>query len=140
MAIKAIQPRHYPTSTYMGECIQVMQSLEYLGINVSSPNRCNVCYGSRLQTGWNSYYMYENQSNQSDNRGWEVRLMFFNTTVVQVFIYGVEVWGDIISLSARNEIDKIQKTISWELNPQHPVLCFRNTLWTHRVTMQKVYK
>ena len=66
--------------------------------------------------------------------------MLFNTTVVRVFIYGVEVWGDIISLRAWNEIDKIQKIISWELNPQHPVLCFRNTCPTHRVANQKVYK
>ena len=41
--------------------------------------------------------------NQSDTRGWEVRLMLFKSIVVQVLIYGVEVGGDTISLSARDE-------------------------------------
>ena len=34
MAIKAIQPRHYLSFTYMEEPIQVVQSFKYLGINV----------------------------------------------------------------------------------------------------------
>ena len=31
------------------------------GINVPLTNRWNVCYEFRLQAGWNSYYMFENQ-------------------------------------------------------------------------------
>ena len=42
VAIKVIQPTHYPTFTYKGEPIQVMQSFEYFGINVPLTNRCNV--------------------------------------------------------------------------------------------------
>ena len=35
--------------------------------------------------------------------------MLFNAMVVQVLLYGVEMWGGIILLSAWNEIEKIQK-------------------------------
>ena len=34
--------------------------------------------------------------------------MLFTTMLVQVLLYKVEVWGDIISRSAWNEIEKIQ--------------------------------
>ena len=57
---KGIQPRHYTTFTYKGEPIQV-QSFKYLGSNVPSTNRRNVCYESRLHAVWNNYYMFENQ-------------------------------------------------------------------------------
>ena len=36
-------------------------------------------------------------------------MMLFNAMVVQVLLYGVEVWGDTISLIAWNEREKIQK-------------------------------
>ena len=39
IAIKAIQPRHYPTLTYKGEPIQVVQSFKYFGVDVPSRNR-----------------------------------------------------------------------------------------------------
>ena len=42
--------------------------------------------------------MFEYECNQSNTRGWEVRLMLFNAMVVQVFLYGVEVGGCTISL------------------------------------------
>ena len=78
-----------------------------------------------LQAGWNSYYMFENQCNQSDTQGWEVRLMLFNAMVVQMFLYGAKLWGGIISLSAWNEIGKF-KICSYveilDLNPQHYIL------------------
>ena len=35
--------------------------------------------------------------------------MLFNAMVIQLLLYGVEVWGGTISLSAWNEIQKIQK-------------------------------
>ena len=38
-------------------------------------NQWNVCYEFGLREGWSSYYMFENQSNQSGSQGWEVRLM-----------------------------------------------------------------
>ena len=107
-AIKAIQPRHYPTFTYKGKPIQMVQSFKYLGNSVPSTNIWKVCYESRLQVGGNSYYMLENQWNQSDIRQWEVKLMLFNVMVVQVLLDRVEVWGDILSLSAWNEIEKNQ--------------------------------
>ena len=86
-------------------------------------------------------YVFDYQINQSDTRAYEARLMLFNAMVVQVLLYGMELWAGIISLSAWNEIDKIQKIINWELNPHHPVLsCFRNMRLTHRVAMQRIYK
>ena len=48
-----------------GELIQV-QSFKYLGINIPSTNRWNMCYKSSDQAGLNSYYMFENQCSQSD--------------------------------------------------------------------------
>ena len=36
--------------------------------------------------------MFENQCNPSDAQGWEVRLMSLNALVVQVLLYGVEMW------------------------------------------------
>ena len=51
--------------------------------------------------------MFENERNQSDTRGWEVRLMLFNAMVTQVLLYGVELWGDTIPLSAWKQIEKI---------------------------------
>ena len=47
--------------------------------------------------------MFENQSNQSEAQGWEVRLMLFKAMVIELLLYGVEMWGGSISLSARNE-------------------------------------
>ena len=52
--------------------------------------------------------MLENKCNQSDTHGWEVKLVLFNAMVTQVLLYGVEVWGDTISLNAWNEIVKVQ--------------------------------
>ena len=62
--------------------------------------------------GWNGYYMFENQYNQCDTRGWEVRLILFNAMVVQVLLYGAEVWGGTISLSAWNEIRKFKSVLT----------------------------
>ena len=41
-------------------------------------------------------------------RRWEVRVLLFDSMVVQALLYGVEVWGGTISFSAWNEIEKIQ--------------------------------
>ena len=43
-------------------------------------------YESRLQVGWNTYHMFKNQCRKIYNWGWEVRLMLFNTMVVQVLL------------------------------------------------------
>ena len=53
--------------------------------------------------------MFENNCNQTDTGGWEVRLMLFRAMAVQVLLYGVELWAGIISLSTWNEIEIIQK-------------------------------
>ena len=53
----------------------------------------------------------ENQCNQSDTCGWEVKLMLFNAMVTQVLLYGVEVRGGTISLNAWNEIEKTSKDV-----------------------------
>ena len=66
-------------------------------------------YEPRLQVGWNSYYMFENQSNQSDARG-NVRLMLFNAMVVQELLQGVELWSAAMALSTLNDKKKIQKS------------------------------
>ena len=69
--------------------------------------------------------MFENQYNQCDTRGWEVRLILFNAMVVQVLFYGVEVWGGIISLGAWNEIREFKICFyveNLEQNPQHYIL------------------
>ena len=50
------------TFPYKGEPIKVMQSFKFLDVIV--PNRWNVNYESRLQVGWNSYYVCENQCNK----------------------------------------------------------------------------
>ena len=78
-----------------------------------STNRWNMCYESRLKVGWYNYYMIEHQCNQSDTQGWEVRLMLFNAIVVQVLLYGVEVLGGTIIVSAWNEIEKIPKILNF---------------------------
>ena len=91
MAIKTIQPRHYPIFTYKGEPLKQVQSFKNLGINVPSTNRLNVCYKSRLQATWNKYYMFRNHCNQSGIQGWEVRLMLFNAMAVQVLLHGLKV-------------------------------------------------
>ena len=56
--------------------------------------------------------MLENKCNRSDTHGWDVKLMLFNAMVTLVLLYGVEVWGDTISLNAWNEIEKIQNMFS----------------------------
>ena len=109
MVVRTKQPHQYPTLMYKGEPIQCLQSFKYLGIDIPATNRWSGCFESRLQAGWKSYYMLENQCNQSDTRGWEVKLMLFNAMVTQVLLYGVEVWGGTISRNAWNEIEKIQK-------------------------------
>ena len=95
MTIKAIQPRDYPTYIKENQC---SVKIQYLGINVPLTNRWNVRNESRHQVGWNSYYMFENQCNQSDAPGWEVRLMLFNAIVVQVLFYAMGVRGGTIVL------------------------------------------
>ena len=85
-----------------------------------STNRWNVCYKSRIQAGWNSYCMFENQCNKSDTRWREVRLMLFNNMVIQVLLYRVEVQGGTISFGAWNEIEKIQK---WFLHDSNIIDC-----------------
>ena len=62
----AIEPRHYPTLKYKLEQIQVVQRSKYPGINFPFTNRWNVCYESRVQASWSSYYMFENQCNKTD--------------------------------------------------------------------------
>ena len=69
-------------------------------------NWLNVCFESRLQGGWNNYYMFENKCNQIDTRGQEV-IDAIQCYGDQVLLYKVEVWCDTISLSTCNEIDKI---------------------------------
>ena len=41
--IKAIQPRHYPTFTYKGQPIEVVQTFKYLDINVCLINKKVEC-------------------------------------------------------------------------------------------------
>ena len=78
---------------------------KYFSVVLLSPPRwlCNwwnVYYESTLQAGWNGYYISENQCNQTDTQGWELRLMPFNSMVVQLLLYDMEVWGSTISLSS----------------------------------------
>ena len=67
----------------------MVQSFKYLGVKFPL---------TRLQTDWNSCYMFENQCNRSDPRVWEVKMMLFNAMIVHVLLYGGEVWGGIMSL------------------------------------------
>ena len=39
--------------------------------------------------------------------GWEIELMLYSAIVTQVLLYGVEVWGGVVSLNAWKEIKKI---------------------------------
>ena len=78
-------------------------------MDIPLTKKLSVCFESRLQASWKSYYMFENQCNQSDTHGWEVNFILFIVMVTQVSLYGVKVWGCIISLNAWNEIEKIQK-------------------------------
>ena len=41
----------------------------------------------KIQVAWSSYYMFENNCNQTDTGGWEVRLMLFNAAVIQLLLY-----------------------------------------------------
>ena len=79
-----------------------------LGIDVPITNKWSAYFDSRVRAGWKSYYLLEKQCNQSDTCGWEVKLLLFNAMITQLLLYGVEVWGDTISLDAWNEIEKIQ--------------------------------
>ena len=67
--------------SYRGEHIQFVQSFKYLGIDVPATNKWSACFDSRLQAGWKSYYLLENQCNQSDTCESEVKLMLFNAMV-----------------------------------------------------------
>ena len=84
-----------------------------------------ICCESTHCTGWNNYYMFEDQCNQSDIQGW-VRLMLLNVMVVQVLLYRVEVWGGTVSRSAWSEKFKHCSYVdNWQFNPQHPTMsCF----------------
>ena len=69
---------------------------KYFSIVLLSPpcwqcNWWNVYYQSRLRASWNSYYMFANQCNQTDTQGWDLRLMLFNSMVVHVLLYDMEV-------------------------------------------------
>jgi hypothetical protein len=57
MVVRTIQPQQYPTLIYKGEPIQCVQSFKYLGIDVPATNTWSVCFESRRQAGWKSYYM-----------------------------------------------------------------------------------
>ena len=69
MVVQTIQPHQYPMLTYKGEHVQFVQSFKYLGIDVFATSKWSVCFESRLQAGWKSYYMLENKCNQSDTHG-----------------------------------------------------------------------
>ena len=100
MVVQIIQPHHYPILTYRGQHIQFVRRFKYCGIDVPATNKWSACFDYKLQASWKSYYLLENQCNQSDACGWEVKLMLFNAMVTQVLLYGVEVWGGTISLNA----------------------------------------
>ena len=72
--------------------------------------------------------MFENHSNQSETQGWEVRLRLLKAMVIELLLYGVEMWGDGISRSAWNETEKIQKNVltynNWGQNTRHHILSF----------------
>ena len=51
--------------------------------------------------------MFENQCNQSDTKGLEVRLMLFNVMVRQTLLYGVA----LSHFSAWNDLDQILKNV-----------------------------
>ena len=88
--------------------------------------------------------MFENQCNQSDTQGWEVRLMLFNAMVV--LLYGVQVWGDKISLSAWDIIAKIEKVflrrqLGVKSSTSYPTMRLETSDWPiERLAMQRVYK
>ena len=88
-------PRLYPNFTQKGHPIQVGLSFNGLGIKLlMSHQQIGGMYAMSLdfiRVGIVQLYMFENQCNQIDSQGWEVRLMLFNAMVVQVLLYGVEV-------------------------------------------------
>ena len=67
------------------------------------------CIFRQLDEGWGKYYQIENDCNRTDTQSWKIRYILFDAYVLQTVLYGVEVWGDSISPSTWNDIDKIQK-------------------------------
>ena len=90
---------------------QCNQRLKHHGIDLPPTNNWSLWFGPRLQALWKSSYMLENQHNQSHTHGWEVKVMLFNTTVTQVLLCRLEVWGDTITLNTWNEIVRIRKYV-----------------------------
>ena len=79
-------------------------------------------------------------------RRWEVRVLLFDSMVVQALLYGVEVWGGTISLSAWNEIQKIQKMflhrqLGIKSSTPYPIMLLEIGARPIKVIpMQRVYK
>ena len=89
MAIKVIQPKHYPTFKY-NEGPILVQSSKYLVLM------------SHRQIG--GMYVMSLDFNQRD-----IEINVIRCYGGPSIAYGVEAWGITISLGAWNEIDKIQK-------------------------------
>ena len=56
--------------------------------------------------------MLETICNTKDIHNWKIRCILFEAYVMQTMLYEVELWGGSISVSTKDEIEKLQKSFT----------------------------
>ncbi|MCO5583232.1 hypothetical protein L7F22_037140 [Adiantum nelumboides] len=98
-----------PCIVYNKEPLEVVESFKYLGLEVPANHKWKECAMQRLEAGKRAYYAFENMCNAEEIKCWALKKYLFDTLVLPVLLYGVEVWGGSISKSTWKEFENVQK-------------------------------
>ena len=110
MLVKTLRTEK-PLIVYKETPIEVVERFKYLGLEVPANHKWRECAMRRLEAGKRAYYAFENMCNQGNIKCWPLKKYLFDTLVMHVLLYGVEVWGGSISTSTWKEFEGIQNTI-----------------------------
>ena len=98
-----------PCIVYNKEQLEVVESFKYLGLKVPANHKWHKCAMQRLEARKRAYYAFENMCHQGDIKCWALKKYLFDTFVMPVLLYGVEIWGGSISTFSWKEFENVQK-------------------------------
>ncbi|MCO5562389.1 hypothetical protein L7F22_016016 [Adiantum nelumboides] len=84
-----------PCIVYNKEPLEVVESFKYLGIGVLANHKWKDCAMQSLEAKKRAYYAFENMCNAGVIKCWALKKYLFDTLVILVVLYGVEVWGEL---------------------------------------------
>lgn len=105
----AIGSRQELSLFFAGEKVEMVTSYKYLGVEFSQSMSWATCVKHRVANGYKALYSMVQKCKAASLSTWKLKKQLFNSLVMPVILYGVQVWGPTISQSSWSKVEAIQK-------------------------------